>query len=224
MALNASKKDVILNAVYSLGAAVVILGALCKINHYEPLGISGSTILAIGLGVEALIFVIFALDKPSGEYKWEKVYPELTDGIASGASSKGQDQVEAVLSKKLDKLMADAKLDVALFDKLKVGIDGFKQSVDNISSSAVSTGSTQKYADQLSLAANHMESLNAMYLQQLEEGEKSLEFNKQMMKDLKKSSERSAEFTEQMNGLTQNLANLNNVYGNMLSAMKGGKA
>ena len=33
MAAKASRKDVLLNMVYSLGAAIVILGALFKINH-----------------------------------------------------------------------------------------------------------------------------------------------------------------------------------------------
>ena len=61
------------NFAYSLGAAVVILGALFKILHLK----GGNALLSIGMGTEVLMFVLTAFDRPSKEYKWEKVYPEL---------------------------------------------------------------------------------------------------------------------------------------------------
>ena len=62
-------KDSTLNFVYSAGAAVVILGALVKITHLHIPGVSGNFILGLGLGVEALIFLIFAVDVPKEDRK-----------------------------------------------------------------------------------------------------------------------------------------------------------
>lgn len=223
MATKASKKDVILNMVYSLGAAVVIIGALCKINHYSPLGIDGSIILAIGLVVEALIFVVFAFDKPTGDYEWEKAYPELADGtpVARKAAKVVEESDNVSLSQKLDKMLADAKLDASLMERLRAGIDNFGTAVNEINKTTSAASATQQYGDQLALAANHMESLNALYQVQLESGQKQVELNKQFISEMEASAGGSQKFQQEMEALTASINSLNKVYGGMLSAMKG---
>ena len=62
-----------LNFVYSWGASIVIIGALFKILHH-PLG---SPILSVAMVTEALVFFISAFERPSNEYHWEEVFPEL---------------------------------------------------------------------------------------------------------------------------------------------------
>ena len=61
------------NFAYSIGAAIVIWGALFKILHLP----GGSTLLCIGMGTEIAMFIITAFDRPSKEYEWEQVFPEL---------------------------------------------------------------------------------------------------------------------------------------------------
>lgn len=61
------------NFAYSIGAAIVILGALFKILHM-PLG---NLLLSVGMGTEVLMFVLTAFDKPEKEYHWEEVFPVL---------------------------------------------------------------------------------------------------------------------------------------------------
>ncbi|MDR0427324.1 MAG: gliding motility protein GldL [Dysgonamonadaceae bacterium] len=61
---------------YSIGASVVIIGALAKINHWEK----GSEILTIGMVFEAVIFFVSAFDRPSKEYQWDRVFPVLETG------------------------------------------------------------------------------------------------------------------------------------------------
>jgi len=63
----------VLHKVYSWGAAVVIVGALFKIQHYP----GSAVFLPLGLGVEAVIFIIFGMQKPHEEVDWSLVYPEL---------------------------------------------------------------------------------------------------------------------------------------------------
>lgn len=61
------------NFAYSIGAAIVIWGALFKILHLP----GGNMLLSIGMGTEVLMFILTAFDRPPREYKWEKVYPAL---------------------------------------------------------------------------------------------------------------------------------------------------
>lgn len=61
------------NYLYSIGASIVILGALFKLTHFPGADI----MLILGMGTEAIIFFLSAFDTPARDYKWEKVYPEL---------------------------------------------------------------------------------------------------------------------------------------------------
>lgn len=61
------------NFAYSIGAAVVIWGALFKILHLP----GGSTLLSIGMGTEVIMFILTAFDRPPREYHWEEVFPVL---------------------------------------------------------------------------------------------------------------------------------------------------
>ena len=83
-----------MNFVYGMGAAIVIIGALFKIQHFNLnvfglFEISGGLMLTIGLIVEAIVFAISAFDTPEDDLDWSKVYPELGD--ASLTSEKEED-------------------------------------------------------------------------------------------------------------------------------------
>ena len=223
-------KEAIYNFIYSFGAAIVILGALFKLTHFSIGPLTGNVTLSIGLITEAIIFIIFAFDAPKSEesYAWENVYPELLDSHAQpnpkhstlAFQSEEVKELEVSLSQKLDQMLEDAKLDVTLFEKLRTGIDKFSTSVDQINQTADLTGSTQKYSDQLTLAASHLESMNALYALQLEHGRTQSEYAQKYVSDMQKSAEHSEKFNAELSGLTSNLNNLNRVYGGMLSAMK----
>ena len=224
-------KDAWMNFFYSFGAAIVILGAWLKITHITLGPINGNIALTVGLITEAIIFIIFAFDPPKSEesYAWENVYPELLDKHAnpnplhSNVSKSNAAQfaeLENSLSTKLDKMLQDAKLDVQLFERLRTGIDKFSSSVDQINQTVDVSASTHKYNEQLNKAAQHMESMNALYALQLENGQKQSDFAKKYVADMQKSAEHSEKFNQELQGLTSNLNNLNRVYGGMLTAMK----
>lgn len=59
--------------VYSLGASVVIIGALFKILHWPGANIT----LMIGMFTEAFLFGIGILDKPHQDFHWDNVFPQL---------------------------------------------------------------------------------------------------------------------------------------------------
>lgn len=219
-------KEGVYNFIYSIGAAIVILGALFKMTHWSLGPLTGNVTLAIGLITEAIIFVIFAFDAPRSEesYAWENVYPELLDQNAVAVARKpvafADNDLSVSLSDKLDKMLSDAKLDVNLFERLKTGLDKFSGSVEKINETVDVSGATQKYNDQLTLAASHLESMNALYALQLEHGREQSEYSKKYVADMQKSAAHSENFNTELQGLTTNLNNLNRVYGGMLNAMK----
>ena len=88
-----------MNLLYGLGAAVVILGALFKLQGW-PLA---NEMLIIGLSAEALIFAVSAFDPPtSHEWDWSKVYPQLMpEGKGSNATQ-------------FKDMMKEAQLDLSL--------------------------------------------------------------------------------------------------------------
>lgn len=65
-----------MGAAYSLGAAVVIIGAMFKILHLP----GAAAMLGIGMTVEAVLFALGIFDKPHKEYEWEKVYDFDAEG------------------------------------------------------------------------------------------------------------------------------------------------
>ena len=71
----------VVGAVYSLGASVVIIGALFKIMHLPGAG----PMLMVGMGIEAFLFALGCLDKPHTEFHWNNVFPQL---IGHGADPK----------------------------------------------------------------------------------------------------------------------------------------
>lgn len=204
MAQSKSTKK-IFNMAYGLGAAVVILGALFKILHWK----FGNEMLMVGMIVEAFVFAISAFEPVEDDLDWSKVYPELSGGAAK---DKEDVDVQGMLSQKLDDMLLEAKLDVGLMQSLGDSILNFKEAAENIAPAVDSIAATNRYSEQMSLAATQMESLNSLYQVQLESASRQAEINED-------SVENAVKLKEQMESLASNLSSLNGVYGGMLSAM-----
>tara|TARA_R110001583_G_scaffold163880_1_gene316332 strand:+ start:16135 stop:16770 length:636 start_codon:yes stop_codon:yes gene_type:complete len=198
----------IFNYAYGIGASIVILGALFKIQHWA----GGGLMLSIGMIVEALVFFISAFDSVDDDVDWSLVFPEL-----SGAQERDKDRNDAresqsLLSQKLDTMLKEAKLDVGLMESLGESIQNFKGAAENIAPAVDSIAATNRYSEQMSMAAAQMESLNSLYKVQLESSSRQAEINDQVVIN-------SVKLKEQMESLATNLSSLNDVYGGMLSAM-----
>ena len=211
----------VMNFCYGMGASVVIIGALFKITHMELGPINGNNMLTLGLVVEALIFAISAFEPVDDELDWSKVYPELKGGeptkVRGGGSAVGfvgggTTEEQGMLSKKLDDLLKEAKIDGELMNSLSKSIRNFEAASKEIAPTVDSVASTRKYAEEMSMAAAQLESLNSMYKVQLESATRNAEINKEV-------AENNIKLKEQMSALTSNLSSLNTVYGGMLSAM-----
>jgi len=165
MTLRLSKNA--MNMAYGLGASIVIIGALMKIIHQDLGPISGNLMLTIGLVTEALIFALSAFDPPGEDIDWSKVYPEL----AGGASSAMKESPQGLLTKKLDVMLAEAKVDVRLMSSLTSSIKDFEASAKSGADSADSLAKINKeFANnaiqlqkQMESLATNLESLNSVY-------------------------------------------------------------
>lgn len=85
------------NFAYSIGAAVVILGALFKILHLQ----GGNTLLMVGMGTEVLMFILTAFDRPPREYKWEEVFPALRHAESAEEALEAEAEAEDALERAL---------------------------------------------------------------------------------------------------------------------------
>ncbi|MGB3775577.1 MAG: gliding motility protein GldL [Leeuwenhoekiella sp.] len=200
----------ITNFIYGMGAAIVIVGALFKIQHWPY----ASLILTIGMLVEAGVFAFSAFDRAQTDLDWSLVYPELS-GNAPAKKALVKEEVvetEGLLSKKLDIMLKDAKIDAQLMESLGQSIRGFEGAAKGIAPTAEAMTSTQRYSEEMALAAAQMESLNGLYKVQVETAGRQAAINNEVVNN-------AGVLKEQMQSLATNLSSLNGVYGGMLSAM-----
>ncbi|PQJ22855.1 gliding motility protein GldL [Tenacibaculum sp. SG-28] len=212
MAQSKSTKK-LFNMAYGLGAAIVIVGALFKIQHYSIGFLTGGVMLTIGMAVEALVFAMSAFEPVEEDLDWTKVYPELGGGSALTSNKDASpEEAQSMLSQKLDNILKEARLDANLIGSLGDSIKNFQGAAEGLTSTAETVSSTNQYNEQMSMAAAKLESLNSVYTTQVENATKQADLNSSLV-------ENSQRLQEQMDSLASNLSSLNGVYGGMLTAM-----
>ena len=203
-----------MNFAYGMGAAVVIVGALFKIIHFELGPLTGNVMHTIGLVTEALIFALSAFEPVDNELDWSLVYPELAGGEAKARKVKTEsaEDAQGLLSQKLDAMLKEAKVDAALMSSLGDSIKNFEGAAKSISPTVDAMAGQKKYAEEMTKAASNLETLNGLYSVQVQSAERNAQINNEV-------AENNLKLKDQMQSLTSNLSTLNNVYGGMLSAM-----
>ena len=192
--------------LYGFGAAIVILGAMFKIMHWE----GANYMLVIGLTTEAVIFFFSAFEKPATEYDWSLVYPELATGDGERSLS---------VTEQLDNALENGGIDSELIARLGEGMRSLSETAGSLSGAVDAAGATAKYSEQLNSAAANMESLNALYSVQLENTTAQVERQNDVMEKLATASTDASDLAGQISTLKGNLETLNSVYGGMLTAI-----
>ena len=192
--------------LYGWGAAVVILGALFKIEHLP----GASYMLMAGLGIEAIIFFFSAFEKQHVEPDWSLVYPELAHM---------QDPEHKRPSQQLDDALEKAKIDNELIESLNEGLRSFGESAKQLNETVTAAAGISEYNSQIEEGVKNMNALNALYELQLQTSNKQMEATTLFLQNLQSSVEDSKKFQQQVGNLADNLEQLNKVYGNMLNAM-----
>jgi gliding motility-associated protein GldL len=198
--------------LYGLGAAVVIMGALFKIIHLK----GADLMLIIGLTTEAVIFAISAFEAQPKEYDWSLAYPELEN---EPAKEKKVRRSIGTVTQELDRMLEDAKIGPDLLDSLSSGMRKLSETAASLNTATDAAGASAAYSEQLGAAAKNMEALNALYAVQLESSASQMEVQSAVIEKLGASAQSAETLSAEVSKLSQNLAQLNSVYGNMLTAM-----
>ncbi|MEC7752830.1 MAG: gliding motility protein GldL [Bacteroidota bacterium] len=125
--------------IYGLGASVVIVGAMFKLN-----GWAGATLmLIIGLGTEALIFAFAAFEPKATDYTKELYH----------ATVKGGDAPEKKDDITLEKMLKQAAISKDGLQSLKEGMDNLAQNAKQLASMSNAAVATDEYAKNAKTAA-----------------------------------------------------------------------
>ena len=203
------RSKVAMHMLFGLGGAVVIIGALFKILHLEIGPITGGLVLGIGLGTEALIFTVSALN--TGEIKEE--HDDFVKKAKGGGAKSSAGSGNEGLSSKIDAIMKEAKLDVGLMNNLTSSIKKLESSAKALEPASTAISASTQYSEQLDKAASQLDELNKLYASQVKATQSRSDLRDKMQADVD-------QLKKQMESLSANLASLNDVYGGMLSAMK----
>jgi gliding motility-associated protein GldL len=155
--------------LYGLGASVVIMGALFKINHY----VGADYMLIVGLGTESCIFFFSAFEPPHVEPDWSLVYPQLAgiyhemDQAVPGVDIKGSETQE------LDKMLEKAKIGPELIESLGTGLRNLTDTTAKLSDVSNASLANDKFVSTMKTATDSVSLLNETY----KKSAKSLEQN-----------------------------------------------
>lgn len=188
----------------SLGAAVVVLGALFKIQHYKGAG----AMLMIGLITESFIFLMGVFQPsppPEAHYEWEKVYPELemdnpTPRPTGKPTSIPQDTKTLSKIALLEKSLADAVSPDSV-KNLGTGMQKLTQTVGQIKDVTNTAVASEQYTKSLNLATKSMGDLNKAYANTVN-----------AMSSMANATKDAKEYHAQVQTITKNLGALNAVY------------
>jgi gliding motility-associated protein GldL len=179
--------------ITGVGASIVILGALFKIEHYT----GASEMLIVGMGTEAVIFLMFAFAPVPHDPDWSLVYPQLADDYDANALENSK---EGTVSK-LNDMMEKAKIDQQLVEKLGRGMSNLSDSVGKMGELSNASVATAEYAKNVKTASTQLVEMN-----------KSYDSTISSMKEMAGASNDAKAYHSQVQGITKNLGALNAVY------------
>ena len=178
------------NLLIGVGAAIVLMGALFKLESWPY----ASEMLILGLSIEAIIFLFLGLLGPEPDYYWHKLYPGLDDYHAN-----------------LTPLAAgpQGKIDMGTplhGDVIENQLGGMLTELQSMSKNLSSLKALQEV--DFSGTSDQLKTMNNFYTKLNE-----------AMADLNDSIADTKVYKEQLGTLNKNLSGLNGVYGGMLNAI-----
>ena len=207
----------VVGAVYSLGASVVIIGALFKIMHFPGAG----AMLMVGMGVEALLFAIGCLDKPHTEFHWNNVFPQL---LGHGADP---ELLEEMKSRPCPTLMGSAGgenatpvLDSKELESLKAGVANLVKTANQLNELATVTTATNNLTAKLDAASQAAEQFAQAGKNVVEKSAELGNTYTQVTEDMQKVVADTKTYENQVVAVSAQLQKLNAVYELQLNALQ----
>jgi hypothetical protein len=181
------------NLIIGVGAAVVLIGALFKIESWPH----ASELLIAGLLTEAGLFLLLGILGPDPDYYWDKIIPGLSDynsnigpiNLGAGGAPAPQQQLPALNGEVVENRLGGMLTELQSMSKSLGSLKALQE---------VDFSGTQE----------QIKSMNNFYSKLTE-----------AMANMSDAMEDTKMYKEQMAALNKNLSSLNAVYGGMLSAM-----
>lgn len=188
-----------MSKLYGFGAAIVIVGAMFKIQHWPYAGL----MLVVGLSMEAVIFIFSAFEPIHEDPNWELVYPELALDLNEDfdATSNTAHKKSSTITEELDKMLEEAKIDSALLERLGDGMKALGDNAMQLKGVTSAAAATDSYVNSLQAASDKVATLSDSY-----------ERASVAISGMASATQEGQSFVEQMQKVSKNLSALNNVY------------
>ncbi len=180
--------------VYGLGASVVLIGALFKINHYPYADI----LLIVGLGTEALIFFFSAWEPPHVEPDWSLVYPELAGMYHGVKGSELKDRKSP--TQLLDEMLEKAQLDQKTVDRLGEGMTKLSDNAAQLTDLTGAAAATSEFTTNVKNASESTKTFGDV---------------------VSKDAQATGEYAESLQGVTDGANSLASAYVHAADSLKG---
>lgn len=181
---------------FGLGASVVIIGALFKIQHWP----GASIMLTAGMGTEGVLFALTAFANPHKSYHWEKAFPQLGE---EEHVEIGEDTMESFNSSSI------SDDEIKRFSK---GIAQISDTASKISDLASLTGATSSLVNNMSAASSSVAAFTNSQTQINASSEAIIGSYKNIAGELNIAHESTESFIGTMKDVNKNLSAINSIY------------
>ena len=201
-----------MSKLYGIGAAVVIIGALFKINHYT----GADTMLILGLGTESIIFFFSAFEPPHVEPDWSLVYPQLA-GIyhEDEVDTTKAFTTQGTATQELDKMLENAKIGPELIESLSAGLTNLSETTAKLSNVADGSLANDKYVSTMKNATESVTKLNDSYRKTAQSLDQSVNATEEQLAQIKSSTQSAATLSNMFAEVSESLqddVNANKVF------------
>ena len=203
--------------VYGYGGAIVIIGAMFKIQHWP----GASYMLIGGLGIEAIIFMLSAHEPLHEELDWTIAYPELALGHSDDDHSPNAlpDPSNESVVEQLDNMLAKAKIEPELIKSLGAGMRNLSDNAGKLGDITSASDATNEYVENLKGATSKVGELSNAYDKASSEvSEKASVLGNAYSKaaasieEISNMSAGDSNLGDQLDKVSGNLTQLNNLY------------
>ena len=201
----------VVGMVYSIGASVVIVGALAKIMHWRIAG----PLITVGMLTEALLFMIGCFDKPHPEFHWHEVFPQLLGhGTEPGLLAEMQARPKPTLMGGAEGSSSASvpALNEKELESLKAGIGNLAKTAAQLSELSTVATATNKLTSKLDAASDAAEQFVSAGKTISEKSDALGSVYAQVTQDMQNVAKGTKEYEVKVADVAKQLTSLNAVY------------
>jgi len=213
------------NLIIGLGASVVLMGALFKLQHWA----GASEMLIAGMVTEAFIFALLGILPPHKDYYWEKIYPEIDMAPDEEDIKKAHQKAlhgGKGITAQLDTMLESNKVEPELVKRLGENLKKLGDNIEKMNQLGDAGAATKEYSDKAKEAAGALAGMKTAYLGATDAMNKlqaaqsdTVKYHEQVQMVTKNLSQLNAVYELELQDTNNHLKSMNKFYGSLTSAM-----